>query len=239
VSYDTTVLPAAFNRWVGLGGTEIKLVEVEAPLGAAAALVASGKERVLVTGLLRQAPCEVPDADVVVAEAPAISHEGGTLGATRTALRKFIQEALEEGEAPAILVDHLEIGATLRGLLGADGLPLVALGLLGRLMGERRGSGKPAASICLEPALVARRRRVAYVDVGLGRAPKRSANLVVPLRYLASAQHLVSLVDKAHASALFVVGAGRDELASLRDKLGPRIEVAALSTPRQLSLAGY
>jgi hypothetical protein len=236
--YDTTVLPAAFNRWVGLSGTEVKLVETESPLGAAAALVNVGKERVLVTGALRPNSFDVPGADIVVVTAPAMDHEGSSLGAARAQLRTFVSEALEEGQSPAILVDHLEVGANLRGLLGADGLPLVAVGLLGRLMGERSGSGRPGVTIGIEGAAAARRKRVAYVDSGLGkRARGRSPDLIVPVRWLATASALSAVVDKAKARALFLVGADREQVREVRERLSSRVEVSALSAPRQLSFA--
>jgi hypothetical protein len=226
--YRGSVLPAPPERWVGVGGQEVRFVDTGP--GASAVLVALGRDRYLHAGALRREPLEWPEAHHVIVRLPALEHRGGELDQAVTALRLFLATAESDGVAATVLADAMEPALA---LLEA-GLPLAPVGLLARLAGSVEQK-RPRFELAVQRA-PARKGRVAHLDTGLGRLAG-TPDATVRLRWWADGLALAAMVRACRAEGVTVLGLPAARSEALGALLGPSVRLRCLGGAEQLTLA--
>jgi hypothetical protein len=231
------VLPAPWERWTGLGGRQVRLQRAQPDSGSAVVSVSSGRERIVVAGLLHAAPIRWPRADLLVALAPTLGHRGASIAQVTRGLGMFIDQAEREGAPARVLVDSLEVGLMLATALTAGGRTPRILGVLGKL-----AAGEIVGSSHLTLALTGgrpSRARVAWVDSGLGPfgagPPRGAVASTFRLRWYADWKALKQAVKESRAPRVALAGLSRAEEAAAGRRLG--VEVVRLGRARQLSLS--
>ncbi|MBI5511855.1 MAG: hypothetical protein HY903_24125 [Deltaproteobacteria bacterium] len=233
-------LPAPFERWIGLGGQEVRLVEAPGALGAAYVEVASGTERYLVTGLMRKQVIHWPQADVLVATVPALQHRGATLERVLKGLELFLDQAAVDKIHVLVVVGSVEVALLVHQALASRGRKLRLVGLARKLAPAADTAGKGAA-LGVWDARPPAGARVAWVDCGivsLKQADRggRSPDATFRLAWYADWVALKHAVTVCGARAVALVAAPQAAKAVAGTKLGPGVALRWLGSARQLSL---
>jgi hypothetical protein len=233
------VLPAPWDRWVGLGGCQVKLVSAGVRPGAACATVARGKELVVVAGLLRHEVITWPRADQLVAVVPALAHRGGARDQVMRGLEMFVDQAEADGARGVVLVDTGEVGLEVYAGLAARGRLLRPTGVLGKLV-EQPDLPHTRVALALAGSRVSDQARVAWVDTGVnawaGARQRRPPAATFRLKFYAdwsTLRHAVSMTGAAHVS-LVAPGGATQEIAA--QYLGSGVDVRLLGAAEQLDL---
>lgn len=224
--YQGHLLPSPFGRWVGLGGQQVQLVDVQGPLGEAGALVVAGHDRILYTGLMPA--CEVgwPQADVLVALTPALDGQGTLLAP----LARALAEQLGASSQPAaIQVDDIGAAAALAQALVDIGVDARPLGLLQKLLGTKTPAPVTLAAV---GGLVPQKARLIFIDTGRGLRPNQAPDITLRLRYWADKAALVQAVKQSGARHVLLVGTSKFSM----DLPDCQVTHAFWTRARQLSL---
>ncbi|MEE8410615.1 MAG: hypothetical protein V3T05_13515 [Myxococcota bacterium] len=234
------VLPAPWDRWIGLGGQQVRLLPAGAEPGAAIVMVSSGREIVLLAGLLRRHMVKWPRAEHLVAVTPALGHRGAGRDQVLRGLEMFIDQAEADGVRAAVAVDSLEVGIELHNALLHRGRQLRPMGLLAKLIGD--GGASMHSTLALAGGRVAASARVAWVDTGVaawtGRRVPATPAATFRFRWYADWSTLRHAVSMTGASRVALVVPPTVTPALVRRNLGSAVEVRLLGTSRQLALAG-
>ncbi len=219
--HKSKVLPTPRDRWVGVGGERLQLVEA-GPRGlAAGAQVTLADEILLVTGPLRAAPVDWPRADHIVAHLPALHHRGDDLETTADAIAKVASR-----DRCSVRVESLEVAQALIIALHARGVVCSGRGLVRHLEAPQRTPGR--VSIGLGRLAHGRVGRTVDVDSGLRRL-KGSAGQRLALRWYADRKAVEELAQSTAVRRLTLVG-NRDSRLNLPG------DVVWRSEPQQLVL---
>ncbi|OGQ90905.1 MAG: hypothetical protein A2289_26840 [Deltaproteobacteria bacterium RIFOXYA12_FULL_58_15] len=242
--YGRRVLPAAWERWVGLGGRQVCLLPVASVVGCAVAQVSTGKQRMVFAGCLRAMPLKWPKCDLVVATTPALSHRGAAYEQVVRGLGIFAEQAIAEKARAVVLTDSLEVAVELCVSLQNHGLLPTPLGLVAKLWEAAEAGGakaQPHVSVALSNAKVSAKARVAWVDTGLGSfgagQPKLDVAATFRLRWFADWAVLKNAVTMTGARSVVLTGVANQLRAKVVQQLGDGIEVALLGAAKQLALA--
>lgn len=241
MGYGGAVLPTPWERWVGVGGHQLELVDVGARPFGAGALVAMGREHLLIAGRLRQESLDWPRAEHLVVQVPALSHRGGTLAQGRDDLLRFAAQAERDGAHASVVVESLEVGHALIAALQAAGLAPRAAGLLGKL-GGRTAARRAGVSVILARGRIPRDARVAFFDTGLGEWRREATRGPAPAatfktRWYADLDALAAVVTATGARRVSLLGVAPSMRAEVARRLGDAVQVQWFSRPRQLELA--
>lgn len=214
------VLPTPRDRWVGVGGERLMLVEA-GPHGLAAGLqVTLADETVLITGPLRAAQVDWPRAEHIVAHLPALQHRGDAFADVADAVAQVASR-----DRCSVRVESLEIGDALMAALYARGV--VAKGRSFLRFANASQSTPARVSVGLGRLAHANGRTI-DIDSGLGRL-KGGASQRLALRWYADRAALTELVEQTRVPRLTLVGN--------RVPLSVPGEVVWRSEPQQLVLA--
>ncbi len=217
--HKSRVLATPRDRWVGIGGEHVQLVDAGAGMLSAAAVVKLREETVLVTGPLRAATPDWPRADHIIAHVPALQHKGDTLDA----IVSIIVAATRDVRC-SVRVESLEIAAALGQALIKRAISLKGRGLVAAL-----GYASAKASVDLALTRVAHGPGKTFdIDSGLGLT--RGAHVTLPLRWFADRAGVEALVASARPKRLTLVGPRSKSLSVAT-------EVIWQAEPRQLSLS--
>ena len=238
--YGSNILPTPWGRWMGLAGYKVQLVDGGGPPGAALALVERETDRVLVAGMLRARPVELPAADHLVVRLPALLHHGMSLRDSAIQVATAVEHSLQRGVRASVWVDSLEVGMALHEEMALLGQPLQPRALLAKLLAA------PSAAACgpvasrpaplsmglgregLDPGAI-------RVDSGLGLWPALpAAGLAVKVRWFADASALLAAVAASKVKKISVVGVPPSAASVLPVSKG--VQLRFLSEQRQLAL---
>ncbi len=212
--YRGSILPAPYDRWVGIGGREVQLVAA-GPLGAAVAVVSSGRERIVVAGLLRQAQVHWPRGELLVATVPTLEQPGASFAQVARGVEMFARQAVLEQAPATVVVDSVEAALALAARLAERGVQLAPRGLLAKVMAQEPAS--EGVALGLWGGRVGR-GRVAVVDTGLaawaGLPPLRVPPAATfRLRWYADWAALRHAASMTGARAVVLVGAPSEKVA--------------------------
>jgi hypothetical protein len=240
VGFAGSVLPAPWDRWEGLGGQEVQLVPAPARPGACGALVAMGRDRVLVTGLLRKEVTRWPHADLLVATTPALGGRGGKLEGVLKGLGMFLDQAAADKVRAVVMVGSVEAALDLHDALQKSGRNLKPTGLVGKLI-DKTSAPASGLSLGIWDCRPGPQSRLAWVDCGLmgfrqARLQGRPPDLTLPWRYYADWISLKHAVTVSGARQVVLIGASSQSLSLAAHRLGGQVEVRALAPARQLLL---
>jgi hypothetical protein len=237
--YGQSVLPLPVERWTAIAGLQTQLLSVPGALGPTAAMIVSGSDRLLVTGLLRARLSRLPETDLLVATAPALDHRGAELAQVARAVDAFAAQAAVDVASALVLVDSLEVGVALLNALDALGRAPRPVGLLAKLLPNWQVIW-PRLSVGLVGAMVGDTTRVAFVESGLAgwvcQRPER-VDATFRLRYWADVGALVQVVKATNARDVALVGVGPSTARCLSDRLPSHVTVRTLGAARQLELS--
>jgi hypothetical protein len=219
--HKSKVLPTPRDRWVGVGGERLQLVEAGPHGLAAGAQVTLADEIVLVTGPLRAATVDWPRADHIVAHLPALQHRGEDLDVTADAIANAAAR-----DRCSVRVESLEIAQAVITALHARGVVCAGRGLLRHLEAPQRAPGRVSVGLGRLPHAGVGRR--IDVDSGLARL-KGSAAQRLALRWYADRRAVQELAQSTSVRRLTLVG-NRDPRLDLPG------EVVWRSEPLQLVL---
>ena len=219
--HKSKVLPTPRDRWVGVGGERLQLVEAGPHGLAAGAQVTLADEIVLVTGPLRAAAVDWPRADHIVAHLPALQHRGEELDATADVIAKAAAR-----DRCSVRVESLEVAEALISALHGRGVVCSGRGLVRHLEAPQRTPGR--VSVGLGRLAHAGVGRTIDVDSGLRRL-RGSAVQRVALRWYADRKAVEDLAQATGVRRLTLVGS-RDPRLNLPG------EVTWRSEPQQLVL---
>ncbi len=214
------VLPTPRDRWVGVGGERLMLVDA-GPHGLAAGVqVTLADETVLITGPLRAAPVDWPRADHIVTHLPALQHRGEAFADVADAVAK-----LAGRDRCSVRVESLEIADALMAALYARGVVAKGRGFLRFANASQAGPARVSVGL---GRLAHAKGRTVDIDAGLGRFTG-GASQRLPLRWYADRAAVHELVEQTRVRRLTLVG-NRDP------KLDLAGEVVWRSEPQQLVL---
>lgn len=241
LGYRANVLPAPWDRWVGVGGCQVKLVSADAQPGASYAVVGRGRELVVVAGLLRCHRLQWPRADQLVAVVPALEHRGAAQTQTMRGLAMFVEQAEADRAHSVVVVDTIEVGLDVYAGLAANGILLRPTGAFGRLI-DQPDLPRTRVALALAGSRISDQARLAWIDTGVGTWSgarlKKSPAATFRLKYYAdwpAVRHVVSMTGAKHVS-LVAPGGSSEETAA--QHFGADVEVRLLGSAEQLELIG-
>lgn len=191
------VLPTPRDRWVGVGGERLMLVDA-GPHGLAAGLqVTLADETVLITGPLRAAQVDWPRADHIVAHVPALHHRGADFAEVVDAVAKVAHR-----DRCSVRVESLEIADALMAALYARGFVAKGRGFLR----FANASQATAARVSVGLGRVEHTTgRTIDIDSGLGRF-KGGAAQRLALRWYADRAALEETAQQTKVRRLTLIG---------------------------------
>lgn len=196
--HPSKVLPTPRDRWVGVGGERVQLVEAGPHGLAAGAQVTLVDEILLVTGPLRAAAVDWPRADHIVAHLPALQHRGEDLAHVVDIIAKA---ALRD--RCSVRVESLEIAHALIAGLHERGVVSKGRGLVGHLEAPQHTPSR--VSVGLGRLVHARAPKCFDVDAGLGRLAGRVGQRLA-LAWYADGRAIEALVRATGVRRLTLVG---------------------------------
>lgn len=240
--YRGTVLPAPWDRWIGVGGRQVCLASAGAVPGASIAMISSGRETILFAGMLRRHMVKWPRAEYFVAVTPALGHRGGGRDQVLRGLEMFLEQAEADSVRAAVRVDSLEVGLELHSALVNRGRHLRPMGLLAKLIADEDIDAGSRSTLALAGGRVPASARVAWVDSGVaawtGRRLTLAPAATFRFRWYADWSTLRHAVGMTGAKHVALVAPPTVTPALVRRHLGAGVEVRLLGTARQLALVG-
>lgn len=241
--YAGSILPTPWERWLGLGGHRVQLIDAGVRPGIAAALILQGDERLLVAGLLRTVAVPWPRASHLVVHVPAVAHAGQPMNTVVAGLALELEALLTAGLRPTVLVEAVDVGLALWDALVAYGQVLRPLGLLAKFA----GAAKDLSSRLPTMALAARQRQVdahvLRVDSGLGvfeGAAGEATDSAIPppwrLRWYADAACIAQVASQCGAKRVSLAGVDSSAESAVLAALPRGVEARFISDARQLQL---
>ena len=202
------VLATPRERWVGVGGEQVQLVDCGAGNMSAAAVVRLREETVLVTGPLRATPVDWPRADHVIAHVPALLHQGHDLAVVVDTIVRVARDA-----RCSVRAETLEVAVALERGLRERGIAVKGRGLVAAVVGRASnvavavGAQHAAPKPYVDLALT----RIAHgpghrIDINTGLGTLRGADAILPLHWFADSAGIAALVASVGPKRLTLVG---------------------------------
>lgn len=231
MGYGGSVLPSPWERWVGVGGHRVQLIDAQAAPGGAAVLIGADDAPLLMTGMLRAHAAPWPRAEHVVARLPALRHGGRSLGEVAGQVAGAI--AARRGRA-TVWVDSLEVGLALHGALWALGVVTKPLGLLGKMVAPAPVAGPSPALAMARPAM---RFEAGAIRVSAGLLPwlpsldGRDVAPPIKVRWYADLAALQGVLTISRARRVSLIDVPRSVEAAVTTALGSQVRVQFLGAP--------
>ncbi|MBC7794624.1 MAG: hypothetical protein H7Z43_13045 [Clostridia bacterium] len=196
--HKSTVLASPPERWLGVAGQRLQIVESGVSELASAAYIALADDHLLVTGPLRFGANDWPRVDHVVAHVPALRHHGTDLDDIADRIATRVGTSSTKASARySVRVECLEVAAAVAKALEARGIGCSPRGLV-RHLDLRAGTDivlslttqKPATALCID------------IATGLGTA----APGALSLQWFATPATLDGLVGSAKPKRVTLVG---------------------------------
>jgi hypothetical protein len=225
--YAGRVLPLPFDRWVGIGGQNLRFIDAGVNYGFAAALTEHQDSLVLVAGLLRRKPLVWPRVQHLVATVPALQHGGQTLAQVVDSL------CLLALDKPLDLqIDSIDAAEAIYLQLVDRGLSVRLKGLLRKLIALPCYS-KPQIKVQLTGAPRSPHTRLVHVDLGLNR--RVNADVVLPLHWYATSKELREAIKNTGALHVSLASVPTGLQAPVRAEFSDLADVQFVYPAKQLS----
>jgi len=188
------VLPATFRQWMGFGGRQVQLVELNSKGGETGVLLDDGTRRTLVLSNLNPQLDALPPVDHLVLRATGLEHCGDGL---ETVLSGLLGEE-KAGQRTVLRVETLEVGLSIIHLLEQMGVSVAAVGLLGRLLGRTKAN-RSAWQVAFSKDKLKAGDREILLDTGRGRFTSAKR---VKVGYYGGYEKLADVLKITRATAL-------------------------------------